>query len=227
MVATALCATAMLGASMARADTARMSGARTSASQIEPSASGDAAAVASGRRWLLTLGLGYMLGLTQSEVGDSPGAIAVDEPSFFELAVAPLYRVGDGVVLGPRLGYGFELKGRQRSDGMELSRNLWQLALTGRYQPLGRGPYVGFGIGGAAVVDHAGDASLIHSGVSLEASAGVDLTLAESFGIGVELRAVHAELPEEASRISGDELSYFRYGGSSWLALSFVGKLAL
>jgi hypothetical protein len=216
-----------LGPGAARAEPAPAVAVSTSGESNESTESS-----ADARGGWLVLGSGYMHGLTDASIGGGPGVVAVDNVSFIELAVSPQYPVAADVALGPRLSYGIERGDHGQSpsdDSVVFDRQLWQVGVTGRYQPAPRsGPYLGVGSGAAAMVDSFGDLSATQWGLSVEALAGLDLRLASRFALGLELRVVHAVFSDASRRIgTGDEGAVVQYGPTTWLALNLVGNVAL
>jgi hypothetical protein len=180
----------------------------------------------------LRVGAGYMRGLTEATIGAGLGVLDVDEVSFLELSVSPQWQLAPDVAFGPRLSYGIELPDRSGISpfGVTIAdRHLWQVGVTGRYQAVrNRGLYLGAGTGAAAMVDSVGGASTTNWGFSIEALAGFDVGLTHSIALGLELRAAHALLPNDYSRVGTSvDSPVVAYGASTWLALDLVGSVGL
>jgi hypothetical protein len=212
---------ALLGATLAFASRTTHAGAEAN--------NGDAGVRASSLR----AGAGYMLGLTDAIIGSGPGMLDGDEVSFLELSISPQWLIAPDVALGPRLSHGIELpnhSGSNRVSGVTIAdRHLWQIGVTGRYQAVrNRGLYLGMGTGAAAMVDSVVGASTTSWGFSIEALAGFDLELTQRVALGLELRAVHALLPDDYSRVGTSvDSPVVRYGATTWLALNWVGSVGL
>jgi hypothetical protein len=238
---------ALLGATLAFASRTTHAGAEandgdagTGSSSSAPASPDDASPTSAApgpgddaRSVSLRVGAGYMRGLTEATIGAGPGMLNVDEVSFLELSISPQWQVAPDVALGPRLSHGIELpdrSGSARVSGVTIAdRHLWQVRVTGRYQAVrNRGLYLGMGTGAAAMVDSVGGSSATNWGFSVEALAGFDLELTQSIALGLELRAAHALLPDDYSRIGSNvESPVVGYGATTWLALDLVGSVGL
>jgi hypothetical protein len=148
-------------------------------------------------------------------------------PAFWELSVAPSYRVARDFALGIRAAFGFEpgTRGEISASGgsVILDRKLWHASATGRYQPEpGSGWYVTLSAGAAAIVDSRGDESVSQWAPLLGAAAGYDLRIARPLSLGFELRAARADFGEGShTSLAG----YYDYHVSTWVGAALVGNV--
>jgi hypothetical protein len=166
-----------------------------------PTAGTDAAAPATaasadGSRLQLGLGVGLIVGLGDAYVGDGSGGIQVESPlPFMQLSLAPSRRVGPNIALGLRASYGFEVGSREiassSGESLSLDRNLWEIAVTIRYQRIpGRAGYLVLSPGAMALVDSEGNASVSQWAFpAVGFAVGYDVEMARAFALGVEARA--------------------------------------
>lgn len=211
--------------------TAPVAAAKDASSRPEPAPGAEAPA-----RWLLGAGFGMAFGLTDREEGyyDS---WAISSLTFAELTLEPMVLVAPRVSVGVRGSWGFEIGSRALEttggERIEQGQYVWQLAPAARYQAEpGRGLYLCANVGIAGITDTLGEQSVTQVAPMLSAALGFDLHVSGPVSLGLELRATHAMFSEEGDRLSLSEPDVaqdvvYRYGPTSWLGLSLLGRFLL
>ncbi|MET0409982.1 MAG: hypothetical protein ABW217_01735 [Polyangiaceae bacterium] len=211
-------------------------GAPALAAEGEASASGAAAPAEVEGRWSFGVGAGFSLGLDNREEGESD-LVVISSLAFGELTCTTMYQLTPKVALGFDAGWGSDLgsRGFASSDGEALAKDtsIWQVALSGRFQPEPRrGWYLGGEGGAVAIADSIGDDSVTQWAPLVAASAGHELRLGSSFALALELRAAHAWFSEDGRTLVlrdsvGASSTRYEYGSTTWLGLSLLGRFLL
>jgi hypothetical protein len=215
---------------------------RTNPAQAEPSAAGAAAdvhadsssaAAAVERPLRLSVGTGLTLGL--SDVEESRGdQVDIGGSAFLlNLSVAGSYQLSESWALGARGSLASDSGARAQASttgqDLALTRNLWQFAGEGRYQPGGMwGGYAALNAGAALATDAMGSTSASQWAPLLGSALGYDVEVAPAFALGLELRGGAALFGSQGATLTraGESATYI-YGPSSWLSLNLTGHVAL
>lgn len=175
-------------------------------------------------RLQLGLSTGLTWGLGEIWEGEGDVSSSAGNPVFFDLAIAPSYRIAPHVALGMRAGVGLEPGSRAEAStpggSVSLERRQWHIGALARYQPQpARGWFATLGAGAAAMVDTRGTASESRWAPLLEASAGYAWSLARPLSVGFELRAAYADFGDGSHT---SPAGYYDYRVSTWLGCGVV-----
>jgi hypothetical protein len=174
-------------------------------------------------RLTLALGTEFAFGLSDARQASNSDVTIIERLDWPGLNAAGRYRFSDALALGMRVGWQFELgnRGYASSSGEtgNYDRNLWQLAVEGRYQPAGRGWYAAVRGGGAAIIDGQGRESVTQWGPLGALAVGYDARIAGTFALGLELQGSVIGFPDSGA--------WQTYGTSSWLGFGLVGSLGI
>jgi hypothetical protein len=189
--------------------------------------SGRAEAPLAQRAVRLSLGTGLTLGLSSVEERRSDVVASSSSAYLWNVHAAASYRLGTAWALGVRAAWSSDAGARagasSSGSSVELSRELWQIAAEGRFQPRGwLGPYAALSAGWAAAVDREGPASATQWAPMVGASAGYALALADPLSLDLGLTGGLAFFDETGARLEGSAPTRYAYGSSAWLGASLL-----